>query len=190
VNFAVADGGSFIVFASDTANNLFAAGSSFTLTVAFSDGTMATANTTISSSTPPPNPVSITLGYLGKIRDRVGQGETALSADGALDGTFSVTVITGSGNRTVTSLDLRRSGNTGIWDTISNNYYWVLGTASSLDALLLNASNGTVNFAVADGGSFNIFASDANNLFASGSSFSLTVAFSDGTTATAIATVP
>ena len=82
----------------------------------------------------------------------------------------------------MTSLDLRRSANTGIWDTIPSNNHWVAGAASSLDAPLLNVTNGTVNFTLADGGSFNIFASDtANNLFAAGSSFTLTVAFSDGT---------
>jgi hypothetical protein len=191
VNFTLADGGSFNIFASDTSNNLFAVGSSFTLTVTFSDGTMASANTTIFSSPPPSNPPSITLAYLGKIRDRVGQGETALTADGFLDGTFTVTLQAGSGNRTVTSLDLRRSANTGIWDTIPNNGYWVSGAASSLDAPLLNASNGTVNFTLAEGAGFNIFASDASsNPFAPGSSFTLTIGFSDGTNAIASATAP
>jgi hypothetical protein len=90
----------------------------------------------------------------------------------------------------VTSIDLRRSANSGIWDTVSGNGYWVAGAANSLDASLLNASNGTVNFAVTDGGSFNVFASDASNLFSAGSSFTITVLFADGTTATAGATVP
>jgi hypothetical protein len=91
----------------------------------------------------------------------------------------------------VTSIDLRRSANSGIWDTIPNNSYWVTGAASSLDAPLFNAANGSVNFALADGASFNIFASDFNNnLFVSGSSFTVTLSFSDGTTATTSATVP
>ena len=111
----------------------------------------------------------------------------ALAADNFLDGTFTVTLQAGSGNRTVTSLDLRRSANTGIWDTIPNDTYWVSGAASSLDAPLLNASNGTVNFALGDGGSFSIFASDTSNLFAAGSNFTLSVGFSDGTNATASA---
>jgi Cep192 domain 4 len=187
VNFAVVNGGSFNIFASDTSNNLFAAGSSFTLTVTFSDGTTATASFTI----PAAPPANIALNYNGKLRDRVGKSETALTADGSLDGTFTVTLQVGSGNRTVTSLDLRRSANTGIWDTIPSNNHWVAGAATSLDAPLLNVTNGTVNFTVADGGSFNIFASDtANNLFAAGSSFTLTVAFSDGTKATSSATAP
>jgi hypothetical protein len=187
VNFALADGGSFNIFASDTSNNLFAAGSGFTLTVVFADGTTATAAFTI----PTPPSANIALNYSGKLRDRVGQGETALTGDGSLDGTFTVTLQAGSGNRTVTSLDLRRSGNIGVWDTIPNNYYWVLGAASSVDGPLLNASNGTINFALSEGASFNIFASDASsNLFAAGSSFTITVGFSDGTNAAASATVP
>ena len=136
-------------------------------------------------------PANITMSFLGMLRDRVGKSETALTADGSLDGTFSVTLQTGSGNRTVTSIDLRRSANSGIWDTIPNNSYWVTGAASSLDAPLFNAANGSVNFALADGASFNIFASDFNNnLFVSGSSFTVTLSFSDGTTATTSATVP
>ena len=124
------------------------------------------------------------------LRDRVGKSETALTADGSFDGTFSVTLQAGSGNRTVTSIDLRRSANSGIWDTIPNNTYWVTGAASSLDAPLLNAANGSVNFGLTDGASFDIFASDASNLFASGSSFTVTLSFSDGTTASASATLP
>ena len=185
VNFALADGGSFSIFASDT-SNLFVAGSNFTLSVGFADGTTATASFTI----PTPPPANIALNYNGKLRDRVGKSETALTADGFLDGTFTVTLQAGSGNRTVTSLDLRRSANTGIWDTILNNTYWVSGAAISLDAPLLNASNGTVNFALADGGSFSIFASDTSNLFAAGSNFTLSVGFADGTTATASFTIP
>ena len=77
VNFAVANGGSFIIFASDTSNNLFAAGSSFTLTVAFADGSTATAGFTI----PTPPPANIALNYNGKLRDRVGRGDLALGAD-------------------------------------------------------------------------------------------------------------
>ena len=129
-------------------------------------------------------PANIALSFLGKIRDRVGKSETALTSDGSLDGTFTVTLQAGSGNRTVTSINLTRSGG-GTWDTTPNNSFWVAGAASSLDASLFNASNGTVNFALNDGASFNIFGSDyvGGNLFASGSSFTLTLSFSDGTTA-------
>jgi hypothetical protein len=135
-------------------------------------------------------PANISLSFAGKLRDRVGQGETALTADGSLDGTFTVTIQAGSGNRTVTSIDLRRSANSGIWDTVPGNSYWVSGAAASLDAPLLNASNGTVNFTVADGASFNVFASEFGNLFSSGSSFTITVGSADGTTATEDVIVP
>src|SRR5262249_22767641 len=187
VNFAVADGGSFSVFASDNSNNLFAGGSSFTLTVAFADGSTATASFTI----PSPPPANIALNYNGKLRDRVGQGDLALGPDNSLDRTFTVTLLSGCGSRTVTRLDLSRSGG-GNWDTVpANGYYWALGAANSLDGTLYNSADTRVNFAVADGGSFSVFASDnSNNLFAGGSSFTLTVAFADGSTATASFIIP
>ena len=188
VNFAVTDGGSFNIFASEY-GNLFAEGSSFTVTVTFSDGTTSAASATVPPPPPPP-PSILSLSYSGKLRDRVGQSETALTGDGSLDGTFTVTLQTGSGNRTVTSIELRRSANSGIWDTVPGNVYLVLGAANSLDAPLLNASNGAVNFTVADGGNFNIFASEYGNLFGTESSFTVTVSFSDGTTAAASAVVP
>ena len=76
--------------------------------------------------------------------------ETALNADGAMDGTFTVTLSAGSGNRTVSRLDLARSG-LGNWDTQPNNGFWVLGAAGTLDAALFNAANGTVNFPLTAG---------------------------------------
>jgi len=127
---------------------------------------------------------ALTLTYNGKIRDRVGQGDAmivpaALSPDGALDGTFTITMPSGSGQKTVTSLKLRNSVN-GIWDTVIWNY-WVLGAASNLDMVLYNNSNGTVNFNVSDGGTFTVFGSDNNNAhFNSGTIFLLEVYFSDG----------
>ena len=134
-------------------------------------------------------PVSLTLSFNGKIRDRVGQGNAAINPDGSLDGTFTVTLQVGSGNRTVTSLDLRRSAG-GVWDTLTNSF-WVSGAANSLDDPLFNNSAGAVNFAVADGGSFNIFASDQNNIYLnSGSVFTLTVSFADGNFAIGNATLP
>jgi hypothetical protein len=134
-------------------------------------------------------PATIALEYNGKLRDRVGQGDQALGADGSLDGTFTVTV-SGGGTRTVTRLDLSRSGG-GNWDTVpAQGYYWALGAAQSLDAPLYNAANTSVSFAVANGGSFNIFASDQNNaLYGSGSIFTLKVTFADGTSATASVSV-
>ena len=130
-------------------------------------------------------PASIALSFNGQIRDRVGGGETALSADGAMDGTFTVTLNPSSGNRTVTRLDLARAGG-GNWDTQPNNGFWVVGAASTLDAALLNAANGTVNFPLTAGSSFNIFASNfEGGMFVTGSSFTLTVSFADGSTATA-----
>src|SRR5204863_1698165 len=57
-----------------------------------------------------PPPPTLGLAFLGKLRDKVGQGNTAFSVDGALDGSFRVTVQAGSGARTVTRLELRSGG--------------------------------------------------------------------------------
>ena len=136
----------------------------------------------------PPATASIALSFNGQIRDRVGGGETALSADGQMDGTFTVTLSAGSGNRTVTRLDLARAGE-GNWDTQPNNGFWVLGAASTLDAALFNAANGTVNFPLTAGSSFNIFAPQGAFQFVAGSSFTVTASFADGSTATATASI-
>jgi hypothetical protein len=120
----------------------------------------------------------------------VGQGNTALAADGALDGTFTAT-LTASGGRTITALRLDSSA-PGVWDTTAASSYWALGVAPSLDAALVNnASTAAVSLPVADGGSFVLFASDYNGIeFLPGVSLTLTATFSDGTTATAVTRAP
>src|SRR5437879_11163433 len=107
-----------------------------------------------------PPPPTLGLAFLGKLRDKVGQGNGAFSADGALDGSFRVTVGAGSGARTVTRLELRRAGGGGVWDTDPATANWALGAGASLDGALLNAGTGTVSFGVGDGGEFFVFASD------------------------------
>ena len=133
---------------------------------------------------------TLTLVYNGMVRDRVGGGNSALGPDGALDGTLTAT-LSAPGGRTVTALRLDSSA-PGIWDTDSGTGYWVLGVATSLDGGLLNAA-GTmaVNFPVANGGSFVVFASDyQNSEFLPGRTLTLTATFSDGTTATGTTTAP
>jgi len=134
-------------------------------------------------------PAALTLAYNGKLRDRVGQGDTALGSDGALDGTLTVT-LSATGGRTVTALRLDSTG-PGTWDTTGGNLWWVLAVVPSLDGALLNAP-GTmaVNFPVADGGSFVLFASDAQSMeFLPGRTLTLVATFSDGSSATATTTV-
>lgn len=80
----------------------------------------------------------------------------------------------------------------GVWDTASGIYYWVLAAAPTLDGALLNAP-GTmaVNFPVADGGSFVLFASDyLGGEFLPGRTLTLTATFADDSTATAVTKVP
>ena len=107
-------------------------------------------------------PATITLRFDGSIRDRVGQNNLARNPDGQLDGTFTVTLNAGSGNRTVTHLLLVNSAG-GAWNTEGGDGFWTLGAANGWDAVLLNGNNDAVNFPVADGGEFKIFAADFQN---------------------------
>jgi uncharacterized protein (DUF2345 family) len=133
---------------------------------------------------------TITLSFDGQLRDRVGQGETRLNPDGQMDGVFTVTLNVGSGNRTVTRLQLTNIPG-GVWNTQAPDGFWSLGVAGALDASLLNAANDSVNFAVTEGSSFKIFASDyQNRMFLTGTIFTLTATFAGGSTATANATIP
>src|SRR4029450_9538305 len=125
------------------------------------------------------------------LRDKVGNTPTALAPDGALDGTFRVTVNGGIWPRPVTPLHPRRVPSGGIWDTDPATSYWALGATANLDGALLNAANGTVSFGVADGGSFYVFASDLNPTpFRGGAVFTLSANFADGTSATTTVTLP
>lgn len=133
---------------------------------------------------------AMTLVYNGKLRDRVGQGNTPLAPDGALDGTLTVT-LNAPGGRTVTGLQLD-SDAPGIWGTSGGNAWWVLGVATTPDGSLLNAPGATaVKFSVAEQGSFVVFASDYQaSEFLPGRTLTLTATFADGSTATAVTTVP
>jgi hypothetical protein len=190
VNFVVLDGGSFKLFASDsgTTSSYFPPGATMVLTANFLDGSSATASATI----PTPPAATLVLAYNGKVKDRVGRGDKALTPDGSLDGTLTVTLQAGSGNRTVTSLTLTRSGTNNKWNTTPDSS-WVLGAAGSLDGALYNASNATVNFNVVDGASFNLFAADAKNgngYFPAGATLVLTANFADGSSATTSTVIP
>src|SRR5207302_3001816 len=125
-------------------------------------------------------------------RGQVEQGNSVFSADGALDGTFQVTLGAGSGARTVTRLELRQTASGGgVWDTDPATANWALGAAASLDGALLNAGTGTVSFAVADGGMFFVFASDfSSSVFTPGMGFSLTVTLADGSVVMVPTTIP
>ena len=137
-----------------------------------------------------PPAVTLTLTYNGKLRDRVGGGDTARVADGQADGTMTMT-LSAAGGRTVTALRLQNGY--GVWDTTAPNSSWLLGVASSLDGPLLNdATTMAVNVAVPDGGSLVLFASDygGGQAFVSGRTLTLTANFSDGTSASCSVVVP
>jgi hypothetical protein len=79
---------------------------------------------------------------------------------------------------------LRDATLAGVWDTQGGNGFWSLGAATGLNTELLNADNDSVNFAVAEGSSFKIFATDfLGQMFVPGSLFTLSVAFADDSTA-------
>jgi hypothetical protein len=132
-----------------------------------------------------PAPATLALTFNGKLRDRVGGGDTALGGDGAADATMTLT-LSAAGGKTITALQLQ-NGIGGAWDT-TPNISWVLGVASSLDGALLNTPTTTaVNTFVPDGGSLRLFASDYNGGqgFAAGLTLTVTATFSDGTSAQA-----
>jgi hypothetical protein len=188
VNFPVADGGSFVVFAADYLGGEFLPGNMLTVTATFSDGSTATASTTV------PVAATLAVAYNGKVRDRVGQGETALAPDGTLDAALTVT-LSGSGGRTVTGLRLDSNWTSwpGTWRSSSpGTGNWVLAAAATLDGPLLNVpATMAVNFPVVDGGSFVVFAADyLGGEFLPGNMLTVTATFSDGSTATAVTTVP
>jgi hypothetical protein len=136
-------------------------------------------------------PASLSLRYEGKLRDRVGKGNGLISPDGSLDATFKVTVEPGSGPRTVTQLELLSLNSSGRWDTIASTPQWILGTATGLDSALLNASNGSVNFATGDGQSFYVFAADPSpSQFNPGAQLRVRALMADGSSATADTTIP
>jgi subtilisin len=139
----------------------------------------------------PPAP-TVTLSFVGKSRDKVGQSATVVGGDGVLDGTLVVTIQSTLGlSRTVSQLELRRGDGARTWDTIPTTPNWALGAASTLDGVLLNAGNKAVSFPVVDGQTLYVFAADANiPLFVSGSTFVLTVRFADGSTSTASQVLP
>jgi hypothetical protein len=79
---------------------------------------------------------------------------------------------------------LRDATLAGVWDTQGGNGFWSLGAASGLNTELLNADNDSVNFAVAEGSSFKIFAADfLGQMFVPGSLLTLSVTFADDGTA-------
>jgi len=139
-------------------------------------------------------PATLTLAYNGKLRDRVGQSETALGPDGTLDATLSAT-LSASGGRTITALRLESNWPTwpGAWLTNSpGTGHWVLAVAPTLDGAVVNApASLAVNLPVADGASFVVFAADyLNGEFSPGNTLTLTATFSDGSTAVGTTKVP
>jgi len=117
--------------------------------------------------------------FNGLIRDRV--SPATIEPDSQMDGTFAVDFPNGSGNGQVIELTLTREGG-GMWSTNQQTGAMILGVAPTLDDPLLNDRTGAVNFAVSDGSSVALFASDDpnNSFFTTGSRFTLTIKFSDG----------
>src|SRR5258708_14028430 len=73
--------------------------------------------------------VTMTLAFNGKLRDKVGGGDTARTGDGALDGTLTMT-LSATGGRTVTALRLS-NGIGPVGDTIPPKQYCPPGGPAS-----------------------------------------------------------
>lgn len=150
------------------------------------DPTPATRSSTVNVNN---NNPTITLTYDGRLRDRVGQAERALAADGKIDGVFSVMLSSSSGNRTVTRLQLANTPG-GVWNTVSNDAFWSLGVADNLDTPLRNDGDDAVSFPLNAGGGFKIFAADfEDRMFFNGTVFTLLADFADGSSASASVTL-
>jgi hypothetical protein len=133
----------------------------------------------------------LTFSFDGKLRDRARQSSSLTGPDGALDGTFTLKVAPVTGDRHITRLRLTTS--TGLWDTDpAVTTKWVIGAALGIDGPLVNdPTTGAVDVTVPDGGSLSLFASDGPlNYFTPGTTFTLTIVFSDGTNRSLTATVP
>ena len=107
---------------------MFSSGTVFTLVADPSDGTSASATATIDTRSQP----ALSLSFDGQTRDRVGQAEFASFADGRPDGVFTVAIGPAGASRTLTGLQLTRSGNAGVWNTQGGDGFWTLGVASDL----------------------------------------------------------
>ena len=136
----------------------------------------------------PPSP---TLSFDGRLRDRVSRndGAAGLSIDGDPDGTFTMTLPPSTFSSLITKIVL--SGPNGdVWDTIPNNALWTVGVARSLDGSFENPDGFLNNVPVGNTGIFKLFVSAAlPDVFTQGSIFTVTVTFSDNSTATGNVTV-
>ena len=181
---------SFTLFASDYQGKEFLPGRTLTVTATFTGGVTATATTTVPGGAAGPPKPKLTLTYDGMLRDRVGGGNTKLGADGAMDGTLTVTV-SGSAGWPLIALRLQCSA-PGTWDTTSGSSFFVLGVARGPDDALLNQA-GSMGIAVTpgEGESFTLFASDYQSKeFLPGQTLTVTATFAGGVTATATTIVP
>jgi len=136
------------------------------------------------------------ISWEGLIRDRVGQGKLALAPDGAMDGTLTV-IMTDQFGATVIGLKLESyppggGSPIGAWDTDISSTHFALGASTGPDDPLLNdPATAAVNFFVAAGDSFVVFASDFQNMeFVSGNTLSLAASFSDANSLSAQITIP
>jgi len=183
------DGESFALFAADYQGKEFLPGRRLTVRATFSDGTTATATTTVPTPAVAPPP-QLTLAFVGMDRDRVGAGNSALKSDGAMDGTFTLTV-SGSAGRALTALRLD-SNAPGTWDTNGGTGYWVLGVAPGPDEPLLNQP-GTMAVAITpgEGETLYLFAADYQNKeFLSGRRLTVRATFAGGVTVTTTIIIP
>src|SRR3989442_2459455 len=78
------------------------------------------------------SPPTISLAFLGKLRDKVGANPTTYSPDGALDGTFQVTVQAGSWRPADKSSELHTHPHVVCWVTHAATYFWALGVSAHI----------------------------------------------------------
>ena len=121
----------------------------------------------------PPSSGNTSLVFQGDLVDMVGGGSNGLAPDGQLDAVFTMSLNIGQGlTRTISYITLvgpqTRS-------TQSSN----LGVAADVGSVLLNGSNGQINFPVTTGATLTLVATD-NGLIQAGATYTATAVFTDG----------
>jgi uncharacterized repeat protein (TIGR01451 family) len=141
-------------------------------------------------------PPSATLSWQNQANDRVqpvdGANAAAFTPDGLADGAFLLNLNPGSPARTVSSVQLQSTQSvSATWDTVPGNSVWVLGLYNG--AARLNNADGSINTLVSSPVTVSLIGSDTDrpSRFTCGAyQYTVLVSFTDGSTASASATIP
>lgn len=175
VDFSLDGGNSITLYVPDAGNHQYNPdGSPVFVQLFFSDGTSASASTSILQSVIPP---AAGLSFVSHNLDKV--GPYWFNADNSNDGAVLFTLKQGGPVR-VTNFDLRGSTG-GIWNTTPYSYNWVLRVDNATTGAMLNRWDRSVDFTMNNGDAVLIYIPDSfANYIPNGSTLSLAVQLGDG----------